>query len=72
MKKIVNIEGMMCHHCEMHVEKALSSLKEVKKAKASLADKSCEIELKKDVADEILIQKVKEAGYSVTSIEAQS
>jgi copper chaperone CopZ len=69
MKKVIQIEGMSCHHCEMHVEKSLLSLKNVKSAKASHIDKKCEVVLKKDVEDEVLIEKVKEAGYTVTSIE---
>ncbi|MDD3122755.1 MAG: heavy metal-associated domain-containing protein [Candidatus Izemoplasmatales bacterium] len=69
MKKVIQIEGMSCHHCEMHVEKSLLSLKDVKKAKASHIDKTCEIVLKNEIENEVLIEKVKEAGYTVTSIE---
>ena len=29
MKKILTIEGMMCGHCSMHVEKALKSVEGV-------------------------------------------
>ena len=72
MKKVLNVEGMSCHHCEMRVEKSLLGLKDVKKATASHVKKICELELKKDVSDDVLKEKVKEAGYVVTSIESLS
>jgi len=72
MKKLVKIDGMMCHHCEMRVEKSLLSMKEVKNAKADHVSKQCVIELKKDVTDEVIKEKVADAGYQVTSIEVLS
>lgn len=69
MKKILKIEGMSCHHCEMRVENALKSLKDVKKAKANYAEGLCVIELKNDIADDILINTVMQAGYTLTKVE---
>lgn len=69
MKKELIIEGMSCHHCEMRVEKALTSLKEVKKAKANHLDKNCIVDLKNDVSEDILKDIVKEAGYNLIEVK---
>ncbi len=69
MKKIVYIEGMSCHHCEMRVEKSLKSVSDIKKAKANYLDKNCIIEVKKDVPEDIIREMVKQAGYIVSLVE---
>ena len=69
MTKKVNIEGMTCGHCAMHVEEALKEVCGIKSAKVSLEGKFAEIELAHDVSDEDIKAAVKEAGYQVTSIK---
>lgn len=68
MKKMINIEGMSCSHCQMRVEKALNAVDGVK-AKVSLKDKNAAVTLSKDVSDEALKQAVEDAGYQVISIQ---
>ncbi|MDO4661562.1 MAG: heavy metal translocating P-type ATPase [Tissierellia bacterium] len=68
-KKTVNVEGMMCENCAKHVTEALESVKNVKSAKVSLEDKNAVIKYKDDVDDNEIKEKVKEAGYKVTSID---
>ncbi len=34
MQTILNVEGMMCHHCEMHIENAVKALQGVESVKA--------------------------------------
>jgi Cu+-exporting ATPase len=69
MKKTVRIEGMMCNHCKMHVEEALSNVKGIKNVKVDLK-KGLAIVDSNSVIDETLIrQAVLDAGYSVTVIE---
>ena len=68
MTKTMTINGMMCAHCQAHVEKALNAIDGVT-ATVDLAAKSATVTLSKDVADEILKNAVTEAGYEVVSIQ---
>ena len=68
MTKTMTINGMMCAHCQAHVEKALNAIDGVTAA-VDLAAKSATVTLSKDVADEILKNAVTEAGYEVVSIQ---
>ena len=67
MKKIIKIDGMMCDHCRMHVEKALNSVQGVS-AKVDLAAKKAEVTLSGDVSDEVLKKAVRDAGYEPVSV----
>lgn len=69
MKKILTVEGMMCNHCKMHVENALKGVDGVEDAQANLEQKTAEVMLTKDVADDVLSAAVKEAGYEVTGCQ---
>ena len=69
MKKTISIDGMMCDHCRMHVEKALSAVDGVSKVEVSLADKKADVTLGKDVADKALMDAVTEAGYTPVSVK---
>lgn len=62
MKATVKIEGMMCEHCKMHVEKALNGVGGVT-AKVDLKAGSAELTLTKPVDEDALKNAVKEAGY---------
>ena len=68
MTKTMTINGMMCAHCQAHVEKALNAIDGVTAA-VDLAAKTATVTLSKDVADEVLKNAVTEAGYEVVSIE---
>lgn len=69
MTKIIKVEGMMCAHCQAHVFKALSAVEGVQKVEVSLGDKQAVVTLAKDVADQILMDAVTEAGYTPVSCE---
>ena len=66
MKKVLSVEGMMCAHCKMHVEKALSAIDGVEEALADLEKKQATVTLSKDVPDQVLIDAVTEAGYTAS------
>lgn len=66
MKKVLSVEGMMCAHCKMHVEKALSAIDGVEEAVADLEKKQATVTLSKDVPDQVLIDAVTEAGYTAS------
>lgn len=63
MKKILEVDGMMCGHCKAHVEKALGAVEGVAAVTADVENKRAEITLSADVPDDVLIAAVKEAGY---------
>ena len=67
-KMKMNIEGMMCVHCQAHVEKALNSIDGVK-ATVDLKNNCAFIELNKDVDQAVLKQAVEDAGYTVKGFE---
>ncbi|WP_277219131.1 heavy metal translocating P-type ATPase [Peptoniphilus vaginalis] len=64
MEKILNVEGMSCNHCVASVRKALEGLEGVREADVSLDDKKARVELDKDLADEVLVKAVEDAGFS--------
>ena len=63
MKKCFTVEGMMCKHCVAHVEKALQAVEGVAAVAVSLEANTAEVTLVKDVANEILIAAIVDAGY---------
>lgn len=64
----MNIEGMMCAHCQAHVEKALNQINGVK-ATVDLEKKCAFVELSDDISQEVLKKAVEEAGYTVVGFE---
>jgi Cu2+-exporting ATPase len=68
MTKTMNIEGMMCGHCEARVKKVLEALPQVKEAIVSHETGTAEVTLEAEVADEILKNTVEAQDYKVTSI----
>lgn len=68
MEKIMNIEGMMCPHCEARVKKSLEALEGVAEAVVSHESGTAKVELSSDISDEILRETVEKDGYTVTSI----
>lgn len=67
MEKTLKVEGMMCDHCRMHVEKALNGVEGVE-AHVDLEKKEAHITCDQEVSDETLKAAVKDAGYEVTEI----
>ena len=65
MEKILNVEGMMCGHCEAHVKKALEALPQVDQAVASHASGTVTLTLNAPVDDAVLVKAVEDAGYKV-------
>ena len=63
MKKEFKIEGMSCNHCVMAVKKSLSKINLVQ---FEVAIGSAKVEFdEKEIAEEILIKAIEEAGYQV-------
>jgi len=70
MKKILNVEGMMCQNCVKHVTEALNKIHGVLSVDVVLVEKQATVTLAEDIKDEILINAVTEAGYEVKSVES--
>ena len=68
MEKTINIEGMMCEHCEATVKKALEALDGVEAADVSHEQDKAVVTLTSDVADEELKAAVEAKDYTVISI----
>jgi Cu2+-exporting ATPase len=68
MEKTMNIEGMMCGHCEMNVKKALLAIDGVEDAVVSHTDNKAVVKLAKDVDDSVLKEAVEAKDYNVVSI----
>lgn len=69
MEKTMQVEGMMCTHCEARVQKALEKLEGVESAKADHVSGKVVVTLSKDVANDVLKQAVEEQDYDVKGIE---
>jgi copper chaperone len=64
---VLKVEGMTCGHCLMHVEKALSALKGVKKASVDLGKGTASVIYDAGtVTKEQMIKAVEDAGYKAT------
>ncbi len=69
MTKTMNIEGMMCGHCEARVKKALEALDAVSEAAVSHESGTAVVTLSSDISDEKLKETVEAEEYKVTSIQ---
>ena len=68
MEKKMNIEGMMCPHCQKHVSQALNSIEGVK-ATVDLENHCAYLQLDRDIEESLLVKAVEDAGYSVKGFE---
>ena len=64
---ILKIDGMMCGHCVMHVEKALKGVEGVSDVTVSLEDKQAKVTATGDKKPQ-LVKAVEDAGYTVSEI----
>ena len=69
MTKTMNIEGMMCGHCEARVKKALEALDAVSEAAVSHESGTAVVTLSSDISNEKLKETVEAEDYKVTSIQ---
>ena len=69
MTKTMNIEGMMCGHCEARVKKALEALAGVESAEVSHEKGTAIVSMSADVADDTLKEAVEAQDYKVDSIQ---
>ena len=63
METVIKVEGMMCNHCKMHVEKACKAVPGTTDAVVDLQAKNVTVTGDADVA--ALKQAIADAGYEV-------
>lgn len=68
MKKIIEISGMQCAHCQATVEKALNAIDGVE-AKVNLKKKRAVVDLSKEVDEQVLKDAVTAVDFEVVSIQ---
>ena len=68
MEKKIQVNGMMCNHCKMTVEKALSAVPGVTAAVVDLEAKIATVTLSEDVADATLFDAVKAKGFEPVKV----
>ena len=61
----MNIEGMMCMHCEARVKKCLEEIDGVSEANVSHEKNTAIVKTTKDISFDTLKQVVEEQGYKV-------
>ena len=69
MKKVLTVEGMMCGHCQAHVEKALKAMDGVTSVEVSLENKNATVELSKDISDAEFKAVIEDAGYELKNVQ---
>lgn len=70
MVKTLDIEGMMCAHCQAHVQKALEGVAGVTQVVVSLEENKATVTADTEIEDQKLIDAVTESGYKVLACHA--
>lgn len=68
IKKVITIEGMMCEHCKMKVERALSELNGVSKVKVNLKNKTATIYSTKSISNDNIKNSISKLDYKIVNI----
>ena len=63
IKKLIEIEGMHCEHCQKKVEDTLYSIPEVEEATVNLDKKNAKITLNEEVDDILIANLINNAGH---------
>ncbi len=69
LKKVMEIEGMMCGHCEATVKNALEAVDGVETAEVSHEKNQAIVTLNKEVSDDVLVKAVEDKDYKVKSVK---
>lgn len=68
MKKTVNIDGMMCEHCEARVKKGLEALSGVASAEVSHKSGTAVLTLSGEVEEAKIRKAIEDDGYQFLSL----
>jgi copper chaperone CopZ len=64
MKRLVNVQGMVCKHCVMHITEALKEVPGVMDVIVSLEDGTATVDTNASVTDEALAAAITDVGYT--------
>lgn len=65
MKTTLKIEGMMCQHCQKHVQEALSAMNGVTAVSVDLDGGKADVEASRDIPTEEFAKVIADAGYKL-------
>ncbi len=68
MEKKILIEGMMCNHCRMSVEKVLGAVPGVSAVTVSLDEKTATVACDASVTDEVLFAAIEKKGFKPVQV----
>ena len=71
MLKVLEIEGMMCGHCEKMVKKALEKIPQINEATTDWNAGTAVISMNEEVSEEELKAVIEKAGYEYIGIKSQ-
>ena len=71
IKTTVGVEGMMCGHCEAHVNDAVRNAFKVKKVESSHAKGETVIISENEIAEGEIVKVIEATGYKVTGVKAE-
>lgn len=69
MKKVIQVEGMMCMHCVAHVKAALEKLEGVASVEVSLENKEAVVIESAPIEADVYQKAIEEAGYKFAGIK---
>lgn len=67
MKTTLKIEGMMCQHCQKHVQEALSAMNGVTAVSVNLDGGKADVEASRDIPTEEFAKVIADAGYKLVT-----
>lgn len=65
MEQVLKIEGMMCGHCQKHVEEALSAMDGVTSVNVDLEGKKATVTTNKEISTDQFAKVIADAGYEL-------
>ena len=72
VKKIIDVTGMHCGHCEKAVEDAIKAIDGVSKVKADREKNTVTVTMKKDIDEKLLIEAVENEGFTPGEITVKT
>ena len=69
MKQIAIVEGMKCHHCEIHAENEVKKIPGIKEVKANFKEKEVIIDSEEEIKEEDIAKAISAAGYQFKGLK---
>ena len=69
MKQIAIVEGMKCHHCEIHAENEVKKIPGIKEVKANFKEKEVIIDSEEEIKAEDIAKAISAAGYQFKGLK---